>query len=79
MNDTQYFHGDFNTPYNPPSNPITIMSGNSENNITFDADPSDGTIAVSTTGKGEGDYVTFTVEEFGLIAALLIGTADGDY
>jgi hypothetical protein len=74
MTDTQYFHGDFDSPDNTPSYPLSITSGG----MTFTADPSVGTIDVSYDDP-EGGSVSFDAEEFGLIAALLIGTADGDY
>lgn len=58
--------------------PITIICGTAEQQIQFSAFPDDGTIAVQTFGE-EGDFTEFALEEFALIAALLVNTADGDY
>jgi hypothetical protein len=74
----EYYSADGDCEDRVPSNPLTIITGTPDENTQFEAFPHDGTICISQTGLENG-YTEFTVEEFGLIAALLIGTADGDY
>jgi hypothetical protein len=56
------------------SAPVTVAIGNVGAQIYFDADPTDGTIALIAD---EGANLEFDAYEFGLLAELLILAAEG--
>jgi hypothetical protein len=83
MTDTNFFHGLDLSAYdalngiaeNSGHEPITIICGR-ERRLIFTADPS-GSVGIGVEGADDGDECLFPAQEFGLIAALLMGTAVG--